>query len=178
MNAENSVFAIDPRETQIEDAVDELVANGFATDHIVLHPKNKDAREFAARKGTRTAKGTDKGRYADIPLDGTLEFLHPVEGPLQGALHDALIEMGVPSESCDHRVVHGKFLISVRCKSRDEFFRATGILKFTGASDISWSVPPEEYTESDLFPFQPEPTNRQGRSCYPGMSSSRRRLRN
>jgi hypothetical protein len=149
MNAENSVFAIYPRETQIEDAVDELVASGFAKDRIaVLYPKNKDTREFAARKGTRPPKGTDKGRYADIPLDGTLGLLHPVEGPLQGALHDALIEMGVPSEWCDLRVVRGKFLISVRCKSRDEFFRANGILKFTGASDISCSVPPEKLKAS------------------------------
>jgi len=38
MNAENSVFAVHPRETQIEEAADELVAKGFATDHIaVLH---------------------------------------------------------------------------------------------------------------------------------------------
>ncbi|MGC2739802.1 MAG: hypothetical protein WA274_18065 [Candidatus Acidiferrales bacterium] len=95
MNAENPVFAIYSRETQIEDAVDELVVSGFATDQIaVLYPKNKDTREFAARKGTRPPKGTDKGRYADIPLDGALGLLHPVVGPLLGALHDALIEMG------------------------------------------------------------------------------------
>jgi hypothetical protein len=146
MNPESKVFAIYGEQLYVEDAVKELVANGFAKKSVsALFPKNKDTREFAERKGTHPPKGTKEGPYAEIPLDGTLGFLHPVEGPLQGALHDALIEMGVPSNWCDRRVVHGKFLISVRCKSRDEFFRAAGILKFTGASDISWTSPPEKF---------------------------------
>ena len=76
MNPENSVFAIYPEENQIEAAVDELMGNGFPKEHIsVLCPKNKDTREFATRKGTHTPRGTDKGPYANIPLNGTLGIL-------------------------------------------------------------------------------------------------------
>jgi hypothetical protein len=147
MNADNSVFAI-YSETQVEDAVNELVANNFAKERIsVLCPRNEATREFAARKGTHTPIGTDKGRYANVPLAGTLGILHPAEGPLLGALHDALIDMGVPECWCDRRVVHGKFLLSVLCHGTDEFFRAVGILRFKSAIDISWAVPAEKYWE-------------------------------
>jgi hypothetical protein len=143
MDTERKVFAIYSEELYVEDAVNELCGDGFTKEAVsVLFPENKETREFAERKGTHPPKGTKEGRYADIPLDGKLGFLNWAEGPLQGALHDALIEMGVPSEWCDRRVVHGKFLISVRCKTRDEFFRAVGILKFSGAFDISWTRPP------------------------------------
>jgi hypothetical protein len=75
MNAVNSLFAIYSEETQAEDTVDELVANDFAKKCIsVLCPRNEATREFAARKDTHTPIGTDKGRYANIPLGGTLEF--------------------------------------------------------------------------------------------------------
>ena len=146
MNPENSVFAIYAEESQMDAAVDELVTDGFAKEHIsALCTKNKDTREFAARKGTHTPKGTDKGPYASIPLNGTLGILHPGRGPLLGALHDALNEMGVPEEWCNRRVVDGKFLVAVLCLAPDELFRALGILKFTGALDISWAVPAEKY---------------------------------
>lgn len=136
---DETVFAIFRKEAQAEAAVDELVASGFPREYMaVLCPKNQDTREFAKRKGTRVAKGIDKGPYANIPLDGTLGVRHPEQGPLPGALHEALVDMGVPPVWCDLRVVGGKFLISVQCRSRDEFFRATGILKFTGACDICW----------------------------------------
>lgn len=148
MSADNAVFAIYPEENLADGAVDELVTNGFSGEQIsVLCPKNEATREFAARKGTHTPIGTDKGPYANIPLAGTLGILHPGEGPLLGALHDALIDMGVPECWCDRRVVHGKFLVSVLCHGPDEFFRAVGILKFTNAVDICWAVPREKYWE-------------------------------
>jgi hypothetical protein len=149
MNLENSVFAIYPKKHQIDAAVTELLANGFARERIcVLCPRNEETADFAARKGTHAPKGTDKGPYADIPLAGTLGFAHPSEGPQLGALHDALIDMGVPSEWCDRRVVHGKFLVSVLCHGRDELFRALGILQFTGALDSSWAEPEQKYWQS------------------------------
>ena len=72
--------------------------------------------------------GTEEGPTAELPLDGTIGIadpvgprhgiahwlLDPVE-PHEGALHDALADMGVPDEWCNKRVVRGNFLISVRC---------------------------------------------------------------
>jgi hypothetical protein len=60
----------------------------------------------------------------------------------------ALTEMGVPGEWCNKRVVQGKFLISVRCSSWQEFFQAIGVLKFTESVDTSWSVSLDEYRVS------------------------------
>ena|SRR5215471_6308549 len=152
MNPENSAFAIYAKEHEVDAAVDELLANGFAGERIsVLCPRNEETRDFAARKSTRPPKGTDKGPYADIPLAGTLGFLHPGKGPLLGALHHALIEMGVPQEWCNQRLVHGKSLISVLCHGRHELFRALGILKFTGSLDNSWAVPAQRYPNPHRF---------------------------
>jgi hypothetical protein len=142
MDKDTKVFAIYNKAADVEHATDELLANGFAGESIsVLHPKNADTKEFAERKHTLAPEGTAQGPYSDLPLNGTLGLLDPY-GPQEGALHDALIQMGVPSDWCDRRVVHGKHLISVRCDNKDQFFRAMGLLNFTGASDMSWSSTP------------------------------------
>lgn len=64
-------------------------------------------------------------------------LLDPV-APHAGALHGALTEMGVPADWCNKRLVQGSFLISVKCVSWAEFFRATGGVACTEAMDISW----------------------------------------
>jgi hypothetical protein len=146
MANENTVFGIYPTVTAVEEAVDELTENGFASGSIfVLHPKNQSTIEFAHRKHTQPPAGTGDGPTADLPLDGTLGFWDVAHGPRQGALHGALVDMGVPREWCDGRVIKGKLLISIKCNTSEEFFRATGILKFTEATDISWSVSLDEY---------------------------------
>jgi hypothetical protein len=146
MNGEQVVFAIFASQGQAESAVDELLANGFTAGSIsVLCPKNKGTRELAIRKSTHIPYGTDHGRYANVPLNGTLGFTDPGEGPLLGALHDALIDLGVPAKWCDGRVVHGKHLLSVLCGTQDEVSRAGGILKLKGASDIACGAPSATY---------------------------------
>jgi hypothetical protein len=151
MESKQSAFAIYTVDTQVQDATDTLIANGFGKqDVLVLCPKNKDTREFARRNGTHAPWGTDEGQYANIPLKGTWGILKPGRGPQMGALHDALIDMGVPEEWCDRRVVQGKFLIAVRCMNRDELIRALGILKLTGACDSSWRPAPDRYWERAL----------------------------
>jgi hypothetical protein len=143
----------------VEEAVDELLASGFAGESIfVLHPKNKDTVEFAKRKQVHLPSATGEGPTAELPLDGTIGIadpvgprhgiahwlLDPVE-PHEGALHDALADMGVPDEWCNKRVVRGNFLISVNCNSREEFFLANGVLTFTDSMDTCSSVSLEEY---------------------------------
>jgi hypothetical protein len=140
MKVLTKTFAIYSKEDAIRLVVDELLASGFAKSTIsVLHPDNDKTREFAEKKGTHPPKGTDQGRYANVPLAGTWGIRDPGEGPLQGALHDALIEMGVPSDWCDRRVVHGKHLISVVCDNREEIYKTLGLFQYTGACDVSWS---------------------------------------
>jgi hypothetical protein len=151
------VFGIYRTASAAEEAVNELLGTGFAGESIfVLHPRNKDTVEFAKKKHTHVPRGTGDGPRAELPLDGSFWYIGPIGphkgllhwlmdpsplGPFEGALHEALAEMGVPDEWCDKRVVRGKLLISVKCNSREEFFQATGVLTFTDSMDISWSAP-------------------------------------
>jgi hypothetical protein len=160
------VFGIYRTIPEVEEAVDELVENRIPGASIfVLHSKNADTVEFANRKRTHCPAGTASESNADLPLDGSFWFKNPVGhhhgllhwlldplplGPYEGALHEALAEMGVPQDWCDYRVVKGKLLISVKCNSWQEFFRATGILAFTKSMDISWSVSRDEYRASRI----------------------------
>lgn len=155
--ANQTVFGIYSTASVVEKAVNELLASGFEGESIfVLLSRNKDTVEFAKKKHTHVPSATEEGPAADLPLDGSIWCKDPVGphkgflrwlldpsplGPFEGALHQALAEMGVPHEWCDKRVVMGKLLISVKCNSRDEFLRATGVLTFTNSMDISWSAP-------------------------------------
>ena len=131
------VFGIFPSSQKAELAVDQLLQSGFKGWNIsVLHPDNQSTREFAQKKGTRPPEGTTHGKTASVPLDGTLGFLDPGEGPVGGALSGALAAMGVPAEWSDRRVVHGKVLLSAECKSAEQAARTSEILKNTGAEDV------------------------------------------
>ncbi len=142
----NTVFGIYDAVGSVEKAVDTLVGNGFPCNSIfVLHPKNEATRDFARRKKTQVPNGIDAGPAADLPLDGTGGFLDMANEPRQGALPTALRDMGVPADWSDNRVVEGKLLISIKCGTWEDFFRAIGILRFTSASDISWALSPENY---------------------------------
>lgn len=156
------VFGIYRTLPEVEEGVDNLLAVGFASQSIfVLHPKNKDTVEFANRKQTHVPRGIGEGPTASLPLDGTIGIGGPTgsgEGlahwlfdpvaPHEGALQGALTDMGVPGAWCNKRVVHGGFLISVKCASWEEFFRATGVLAFTEAMDISWPKSLGQYRTS------------------------------
>ena len=165
------VFGVYGSVRDVEEAVDELVENGIAGASIfVLHPKNKDTAEFANRKHTHCPAGTQDSPTANLPLDGSVWFrnspgphkgllhwlLDPIPlGPAEGALGKALAEMGVPQGWCDYRVVRGRFLISVKCSSWEQFFRATGVSTFTKSMDISWSVSVDEYRADRIHAGRP-----------------------
>ena len=149
----NTVFGIYSTPELAEEAVDELVARGFASRGIsVLHPTNQSSREFARLKNTTPPAGTAQGPTADLPLDGTWGFMDPGAGPKQGALPEALEEMGVPPEWCHGRVKKGHILVCVQCNHSDEVVRATGVLTLTEAEDIAWSVPAAEYRAAQKRP--------------------------
>ncbi len=142
----NTVFGIYDTTVLVEKAVDTLAANGFPGNRIfVLHPKNEDTREFARRKKTQVPAGIEAGPAANLPLDGTGGFQDLGNEPRQGALPTALRDMGVPADWADDREREGKFLISVKCDTWDNFFRAIGILKFTSATDLFWALSPQNY---------------------------------
>src|SRR5215468_2833520 len=63
MNPENSAFAIDPEENQIDPAVDRLIANGFAKEHIsALCPRNKDTMHSRPVRSLRHIGILHRGR--------------------------------------------------------------------------------------------------------------------
>lgn len=139
----NHVFGIYGASQQAEVAVDELRNAGFEALAItVLLPDNRSSRDFAQRKNTRPPQGTDRGKTADLPLDGTLGLLDPGAGPIEGALPGALTDMGVPADWSDGRVLQGKVLLSVECANPEIMMRAAEILGRTGAEETGSSVLP------------------------------------
>lgn len=145
----NTAFAIYATQEMAEKAVDVLIENGYAGARIfVLHPKNEDTRDFARRKQTQIPAGVAEAPTANLPLEGTGGFLDMGHEPSAGALPGALREMGVPADWCGEHVAQGKLLLAVKCESWDAFYRAIGILKFTGASDVSWALSPENYRKA------------------------------
>lgn len=131
------VFGIYPTSQQAE-FVDQLIQSGVLKGSIsVLHPDNRSTRKFAERKGTRCPESISRGKAASFPLDGTLGWLDPGEGPIGGALSEALAVMGVPATWSDGRVVHGKVLLSAECVGGAEQAQLTSdILMNTGAEDV------------------------------------------
>jgi len=58
------------------------------------------------------------------------------EGPIEGALSEALAVMGVPATWSDGRVVHGKVLLSAECAGAAQAQLTSDILMNTGAEDV------------------------------------------
>src|ERR1700719_1738708 len=163
-----AVFGIYRSSMQAEDAVDRLVANGFASDDIsVLLPDNTSSRQFAHEKSTKAPEGTGTGATTGGVIGGTLGLLAgigaiaipgigpfiaagPIMGTLAGigaggavgGLMGALIGMGIPeyeAKRFEGRIKEGGVLLSVHCDTSDEIARAKDLLKQTGAQDISYS---------------------------------------
>ncbi len=133
-------FGIYENEYDAEVAVDQLVTAGFDAAAIrVLHPDNDASRDFVDRKGTTLPAGIGEKSSSGVPLDGSWGLLYPGEGPIQGALPDALTDMGIPHEWSDNTVRDGKFLLSVECLVPDTLLFATAILRDTGATETSTS---------------------------------------
>jgi hypothetical protein len=121
----NQVFAIYSTSRDAELAVDDLVGEGFEPGAITaLFGDNKQSTDFARRKHTRGPAGTEWGPAASAPLHGTWGLREPATGPIQGALEGALAGMGVPDEWGSSKLVEGKVLLSVECRSPEDMFRA------------------------------------------------------
>jgi hypothetical protein len=163
-----AVFGIYRSSMQAEDAVDRLVANGFASDNIsVLLPDNTSSRQFAHQKNTKAPEGTATGATTGGVIGGTLGLLAGIgaiaipgvgpfiaAGPIMGTLAGigaggaaggllgALIGAGIPeyeAKRFEGRIKEGGVLLSAHCDTSQEIDRAKELLKRTGAEDVSSS---------------------------------------
>jgi len=161
-----AVFGLYPSVERAEQAVDALLGARFSNaDVAVLMADNQSSRDFAHEKHTKAPEGTTTGVAAGGAIGGTLGLLAGIgalaipgvgpfiaAGPIMGALAGlgvggavgglvgALIGMGIPeyeAKRYESRVKAGGVLLSVHCDTSEDIARAEGILKRTGAEDIS-----------------------------------------
>jgi len=161
-----AVFGIYPSPERAEQAVDSLIAAGFASTAIsVLLPDTRSTKEFAHEKETKAPEGTTVGATTGGVVGGTLGVLAGIgalaipgvgpfiaAGPIMaglaglgvggavGGLVGALVGMGIPeyeAKRYEGRVKGGGTLLSVDCDSSDQVKRAKELLEGTGAEDIS-----------------------------------------
>ncbi|MBZ5602128.1 MAG: general stress protein [Acidobacteriia bacterium] len=164
--ANTAVFGIYATRRQVENAVDELKAQGFRnTDISVLFPENVGTKEFAHEKDTKAPEGTAAGVVTGGVIGGALGWLAGIgslaipgigpliaAGPIIGALSGigaggvlggiagALIGMGIPeyeAKRYEGRIQRGNILLSVHSDNREWVNKAKTILQDTGAEDIS-----------------------------------------
>jgi len=166
-NSKNkAVFGIYNTSMQAEKAVDQLMAQGFASDDIsVLLEDKNSSRQFAHEKNTKAPEGTTTGGAAGGIIGGTLGLLAGIgalaipgigpfiaAGPIMGALAGAgaggavggfigaLVGLGIPefeAKRYEGRIRDGGVLLSVHCDTSEEIDRAKEMLKRTGAQDVS-----------------------------------------
>jgi hypothetical protein len=167
MSGKNTaVFGIYRGRTDVETAVDRMVAAGFRTADIsVLFPENTGTKDFAHEKSTKAPEGTTAGVTAGGAIGGTLGILVGIgvlaipglgpfiaAGPIMaglaglgvggavGGLIGALVGMGIPeyeAKRYEGRMKEGGILLSVHCDNSDWVKRAKEMLKDTGAEDIA-----------------------------------------
>ncbi len=161
-----AVFGIYRSQSQVERAVDSLVAANFRPEDIsVLLPENVGTKAFAHEKGTKAPEGATAGAGTGGVVGGTLGLLAGIgalaipglgpfiaAGPIMaalagagaggvvGGLIGALVGMGIPeyeAKRYEGIVKDGGILLSVHCDNSDWVKRAKDVLKQTGAEDIS-----------------------------------------
>jgi hypothetical protein len=167
MKSKNTaVFGIYKDRPSAELAVDRIAAEGFSHNDIsVLLPNAESSKEFAHEKNTKAPEGTVAGGTTGAAIGGTLGLLAgigalaiPGVGPLiaagpimaslagfgiggaVGGVVGALVGMGIPefeAKRYEGRVKDGGVLLSVQCDTDEEVARAKGLLKQTGAEDVS-----------------------------------------
>jgi hypothetical protein len=149
-----------------ENAVDQLIANGFRTEDIsVLLQDNVGTKDFAHEKATKAPEGTTTGVVTGGVIGGTLGLLAGIgalaipglgpfiaAGPIMGTLAGlgsggvvggiigALVGMGLPeyeAKRYEGRIKQGGILISVHCDNSDWVRKAKDVLKQVGVEDIS-----------------------------------------
>jgi Heat induced stress protein YflT len=160
------VYGIYKTRTGAEDAVDQLLAQGFRNEDIsVLLQDNVGTKDFAHEKETKAPEGTTTGVVAGGAVGGTLGLLAGIgalaipgvgpfiaAGPIMGALAGigsggivggiigALVGMGIPeyeAKRYEGRIKEGGILLSVHCDNSEWVGRAKDLLKRTGADDVS-----------------------------------------
>jgi hypothetical protein len=174
-----AVYGIVRTRAVAEQAVDDLIANGFWKEDIsILMPENVGTKDFAHEKGTKAPEGVATGATAGGVVGGTLGLLAGIgalaipglgpfiaAGPIMGALAGvgtgavvggiagALIGMGIPeyeAKRYEGMVREGGILLSVHCDNSDWVKRAKDILERRGARDVSSSGEASaDYAESD-----------------------------
>ena len=151
---------------QVENAVDELKAQGFRnTDVSVLFSENVGTKDFAHEKGTKAPEGLATGATSGAVVGGTLGWLAGIgalaipgvgpliaAGPIIGALTGVgvggtvggiaggLIGLGIPeyeAKRYEGRIKSGNILLSVHADDSSWVNKAERILKDTGADNIS-----------------------------------------
>lgn len=161
-----AAFGIYPDQGTVNDAIDALKSAGFRqTDISVLFPENLGSKDFAHEKHTKAPEGAVAGGGSGAVLGAAfgwlvgagallipgLEAMHaagPILGMLGGlgigvtvgGLAGAMVGAGVPeyeAKRYEGRVRKGGILLSVHCDNAEWSKTARGILKRTGASDVS-----------------------------------------
>jgi len=164
--ANKAVFGLYNTRRQVENAVDELKAQGFRnTDISVLLPENVGTKDFAHEKGTKAPEGMATGATSGAVVGGALGWLAgigalaiPGVGPLiaagpiiaaltgvgvggaVGGITGGLIGLGIPeyeAKRYEGRIRSGSILLSVHSDDSKWTQKAETILKNTGAEDIS-----------------------------------------
>lgn len=166
--ANEAVFGIYATRKQVDNAVDELKAQGFRnTDISILLPQNVGTKDFAHEKSTKAPEGVAAGATSGALVGGALGWLAGIgalaipgigpfiaAGPIMGALSGigvgatvggltgALIGMGIPeyeAKRYEGRIKSGGILLSVHSDDSAWRAKAEHILKDTGADDIASS---------------------------------------
>jgi hypothetical protein len=160
-----AVFGIYSSQSEVNEAVDALVAAGYrSADISVLFPDNHGTKDFAHEKNTKAPEGTAAGASSGMVLGGALGWLTGIgalaipgvgpfiaAGPIVAALAGAgaggaiggfigaLVGMGIPeyeAKRYEGRIRSGGMLMSVHCDNADWVGRAKKIMRETGAEDI------------------------------------------
>ncbi len=164
--ANTAVFGIYPTYSSVENGVDALKLAGFRNADIsVLFPGNVGTKDFAHEKNTKAPEGAAAGAGTGAVVGGALGWLAGIgalaipglgpfiaAGPIMaalagvgvggtiGGLTGALIGMGIPeyeAKRYEGRIKDGGILLSVHSDDPNWTKKAEGILKNTGAQDIS-----------------------------------------
>ena len=164
--ANKAVFGLYATRRQVENAVDELKAQGFRnTDISVLLPENVGTKDFAHEKGTKAPEGVATGATSGAVIGGALGWLAgigalaiPGVGPLiaagpiiaaltgvgvggaVGGITGGLVGLGIPeyeAKRYEGRIKGGSILLSVHADDSNWIDKGEQVLKSTGAQDIS-----------------------------------------
>jgi hypothetical protein len=164
----NAVFGIYGSRMSVDQAVDQLKADGFRSQDIsVLMPTKEGTQDFAHEKATKAPEGATTGATTGAVLGGGLGWLvglgalaipgigpFVAAGPIMAALSGAaiggtvggvagaLIGMGIPeyeAKRFEGMVKDGGILLSVHVDDSTWAQKAKDLLKRTGARDIATS---------------------------------------